>query len=544
MPQLVISKDEKVFFRIPVNTHRFTIGRSSTNDLTLPDEEVSRRHAEIFWDTNAYWIKNLSSTTGTYIHSQKIEQSPLKYGQPFQIASWNLIFEESQNQDHDAHTTQVPSDSETKILRLDPVKDTAFRSHYELIDSTTGQKYSVAKTPFIIGSAAECDLVLKDEYVSAKHCRLIREGDAFVLEDLGSTNGTLVRDVKISKTPLSEGVDIVLGQTQLRFAGRETEESITPAQEEIFCGLVGKSLPMRSLFSKIKLCAGSDNTVLIQAESGCGKELVAQALHQLSPRNKNPYIILNCGAISPQLIESELFGHEKGAFTGAVSRRLGAFELAHHGTLFLDEIGEMPLDLQPKLLRALENRNIRRVGGDAETPVDVRVIAATNRNLSECVKAKTFREDLFFRLYVLPLNIPPLRDRREDIPLLVDFFIRQAESSMPSERRKKFSRQAMEKLLSYSWPGNVREIKNVIFRSLIFCEGPIIQPEHVELLGDPLPVAASQLNLVDAEKNKIVDALKMTAGNKAKAAVLLGIAKSTLFKKLKEYDLADKESEE
>ncbi len=423
----------------------------------------------------------------------------------------------------------------TKILKVDPVKETVIRAQFVLaIRPPDGgpHKTSLTKSRLLIGKSTECDLVLTDDYVSGRHCLLEQEESGWILSDLGSTNGTFVNGCKIRKILLLPGSEIRLGKTVCFLEQEEKEEKIEPLSVDHFMGIVGKSEVMRRLFAKIQLVAPTDHAILIHGESGTGKELVAKALHELSPRKSGPYRVLNCGAISPNLIESELFGHEKGAFTGAQNKRVGAFEQADGGTLFLDEIGELPLELQPKLLRVLENRTIRRVGGDSDISINVRVVAATNRVLVDEVKKGKFREDLFYRLFVIPLFISPLRERKGDIPLLADFFAKNSGGA----GGKKISKKACDALTNYPWPGNVRELKNVILRSLVFCPHETLEAEHLEFSAESRS-GLSPVNLEEAEKEKISQALVQSGGNKSKAAELLGIAKSTLFKKLREYGL-------
>ncbi|MBI4411572.1 MAG: sigma 54-interacting transcriptional regulator [Deltaproteobacteria bacterium] len=425
----------------------------------------------------------------------------------------------------------------TQVLKFDPSgKKFIISKSYLVISQPKGEprRLDLPASVTLIGSNPECDIVIRDKYVSGRHCRIAPGDGGFLLEDLNSTNGTYIGETKIHHTALKPKTSFVIGKTKIFFDSTVASEPVVPMEQNHFCGLVGQAESMRALYTKISRVAATDQTVLISGETGSGKELVAWAVHELSPRKERPYVILNCGAISSNLIESELFGHEKGAFTGAHSRRAGAFEQANGGALFLDEVGELPLELQPKLLRVLENRTIRRVGGDAEIPVDVRVIAATHRNLSEQARKGLFREDLFFRLFVIPLSVPPLRERPEDIPLLAEYFIHQASPKSPLA----FSRKALEKLAEYAWPGNIRELKNVILRSLVFCDGPEISATHIELMGEEVKTG-DQMDLDRVEKEKILEALDKTGDNKTKAADLLGIAKSTLFKKIKDYGIAE-----
>ena len=289
--------------------------------------------------------------------------------------------------------------------------------------------------------------------------------------------------------------------------------------------LIGQSQVIIQLLEQIRRIAASDHTVLIYGETGSGKELVAKTVHQLSLRGRASFAAINCAAISPQLFESELFGHEKGAFTGAAGQHKGIFEQARGGTLLLDEIGELPLEVQAKLLRVLENRSIRRVGGKEEIPIDVRVVAATHRDLHELVKNKKFREDLYYRLHVVPLYVPPLRDRIEDIPLLVKHFM----GRLMPEKSVELTPQAFQKLLSYTWPGNVRELKNVISRSLIYCNDNCIQEEDIQFSHAYektfRPLQKSQENLIE-ETYRTIKSVR-------KVGEILGIGKSTVQRKIK-----------
>ena len=294
-------------------------------------------------------------------------------------------------------------------------------------------------------------------------------------------------------------------------------------------GLIGHSAPMRALFEMIRRAAPTPATVLILGESGVGKEVTARALHQMSPRAERSFVPLNCAAISAELIESELFGHVRGAFTGAREARRGLFHYANGGTLFLDEIGELPLAMQTKLLRVLEEKRIRPVGSEAEVPVDVRVVAASNRDLHAEVAAGRFRQDLFYRLEVLTLSIPPLRERPEDVAELVHHFNTQLSSSLGLPALQ-VTPADMARLATYAWPGNVRELRNLIERSLIL--GSLPTRDHGQGMADPLP-----LSLAEVEKRHILAVLEQCGGNKTHAATLLGVSRKTLERKTVEWGL-------
>ncbi len=311
--------------------------------------------------------------------------------------------------------------------------------------------------------------------------------------------------------------------------------------------LIGSTPVMREVFDKIQQVANSRATILIEGESGTGKELVAKALHQLSSRRENHFSAVHCAALSPQLLESELFGHEKGAFTGAMEKRIGRFEEANHGSIFLDEIGEIDPATQVKLLRVLGERTIQRVGSNQTFQVDVRVIAATNRNLEKRVEEGKFRDDLFFRLNVIRIVLPPLRERKEDIPLLVDSFVR----SLAKENSKSVSgltTEALQALLQYRWPGNVRELRMAIEHGVVLARGEKIGVQDLpERVFTSAPVSlksfsglnSESLNLEEMEKKMILMALRSSHGNKTEAAVKLGISRRTLHRKLNDYKIEE-----
>lgn len=304
--------------------------------------------------------------------------------------------------------------------------------------------------------------------------------------------------------------------------------------------IIGRSSAMARLIETTARAASSDATVLITGESGTGKEMIAGVIHFNSPRKDNPFIKMNCAAISEGLLESELFGHEKGAFTGALRRKEGRFKQAHLGSLFLDEVSEMSLAMQVKLLRVLQEREFTRVGGEEVISVDVRIIAATNKDLARLVKEGKFREDLYYRLNVITLLVPPLRDRREDIPLLAEHFLKRfAEKN--TRPMKGFTPQAMDRLVKYPWPGNVREIMNTIESAVVLSTSPFLTEEDLSIIrevqGDVAPTSGvvTDLSLDEIERATILKTLETMQGNKSEAARKLGITRATLHKKLKRY---------
>jgi two-component system response regulator HydG len=307
-----------------------------------------------------------------------------------------------------------------------------------------------------------------------------------------------------------------------------------------FSNIIGKSPKMVELFETLSLVAPTEATVLLLGESGTGKEIIANAIHQNSPRREKPYVKVNCAALPETLLESELFGHEKGAFTGAIDKKKGRFERAEGGTIFLDEIGEMSLPTQTKILRVLQEREFEAVGGTKTVRVDVRIIAATNKNLEKEVQQGRFREDLYYRINVVPVTVPPLRERKEDIPLLAEHFLR-----IYSEKNRRairgFEQGVMQAFIHYSWPGNVREIENILERMVIMSKGDTLT------LADLPPVLAGLLqeekstpsptSLKDVERETIVKTLRQTGGNRTRTAAILGITRKTLQNKIKEYGI-------
>ncbi|MGH1363628.1 MAG: sigma-54-dependent transcriptional regulator [Calditrichia bacterium] len=311
-------------------------------------------------------------------------------------------------------------------------------------------------------------------------------------------------------------------------------------QEELFADMIGSSEPMQRIFSMIQRVAPQDSTVLIEGESGTGKELVAQAIHRQSLRKERPFIKLNCAALNDNLLESELFGHEKGAFTGALRQKRGRFELADGGSLFLDEIGDISPAMQVRLLRVLQEGEFERLGGEATISVDVRIICATHQNLAQKVESGEFREDLFYRLNVIPIKLPALRERKDDIPLLVAHFVKKRNATTRS-----FSADAIKQFMNYSWPGNIRELENLVERLIVIAPNDEIDAGTVGAQLGNSPVQGmenfSNLPLEDAvaafEKSLIVHALKSCEGVKNRAAKMLGIKTSTLYYKLEKYGL-------
>lgn len=420
-----------------------------------------------------------------------------------------------------------------------------------------GEEVIVDRDCFRIGKGPENDLVLADATVSRDHCEIVRDGKGYLLRDLGSTNGTMLDGAEIREGYLRAGVVITVGRVELKVRPFAEHIDVLPSERECFGELVGRHPAMREIFGLLERLSPTDATLLIGGETGTGKDVLARAAHAASPRARAPFIVVDCGAVVGNLIESELFGHEKGAFTGAIERRSGAFELAHKGTLFLDEIGELPLELQPKLLRALESRRIRRVGGDREIPVDIRVIAASHRNLRLEVERGKFREDLYFRLAVVPLYLPPLRERRDDVPLIAEHLLARVGAAATSgQAALTISKDSLLSLRAHDWPGNVRELRNVLERAVLMTRAG--GETEVRMLGlpaaapgpaRPLPAPVADFDPTrsyretrehwegDFERRYVGWLLGRHAGNVSSAARAAGMDRKYLHKLAKKHGL-------
>ncbi len=397
-----------------------------------------------------------------------------------------------------------------------------------------------------IGSHVRNDLVVEDPTVSRFHCEIVIDETGIRVRDLGSRNGTVVDGVGVLVAFVRVGSMMRLGKTVIRFE-LSTETNRLPLSEETqFGSLKGVSPAMRATFAMLARAAESEATVLLEGETGTGKSQAAHSVHRKSARTKGPFIVVDCGAIHGNLLESELFGHEKGSFTGAFDRRVGAFEEASGGTLFLDEVGELPIDLQPKLLRALEAREVRRVGANSYKPVDVRVIAATNRDLRADVNAGRFRADLYFRLAVVTIAMPPLRQRPEDVPAIAEDILaslRAPQDAADQLRTPEF----MAQIRNAAWPGNVRELRNYIERCLIL---RTIEPREDEetstdmtndggFVVDPTAPYASEREraIADFERRYFHALLRLHDGKVARAAGAAGMDRAYLYRLLKRHGI-------
>ena len=422
-----------------------------------------------------------------------------------------------------------------------------------------GESWLMEHDVIRIGSAKTGDIVLTDPTVSRRHAEIRRGRDGVILRDLGSTNGVFVGQVRAKEVYLGPDTHFRVGRTEMVFTIADEVIDVEPSSSDHFENLIGNSVAMREVFGILERVAPTDLTVLITGETGTGKELASRAVHQVSQRAKGPFIVFDCGAAPDNLIESELFGHQRGAFTGAIEARPGVFEMAHGGTIFLDEIGELPLDLQPKLLRVLEQREVRRVGANKTKAIDVRVVAATNRNLREEVDAGRFREDLYYRLAVVEMVMPPLRDRMEDLERLSRHLL---DRSSHNKGVHDIDPEVLNIFGSYHWPGNVRELNNVIERALPFSDGSTIAinalPEALKTNEPAIesadanketnttsPEHASSLTFKDAkeqlveafERQYLVDLLDRHEGNVSKAARAADMDRKTITRLMKKHGI-------
>ncbi len=452
----------------------------------------------------------------------------------------------------------------TDLLKLEDASSVVSLRKCELVvveGPNRGKKITLIKDVTRVGKREDNDFVISDTTVSRNHLEITYKDDAFLLRDLDSTNGTFINGTRVKEAYLAPGDLIKIGNSTLEFLATDQKVRLEPSKLESFGTMVGKSIKMRQIFSILEKISPTHATVIIEGETGTGKELVARAIHENSQRKGKPFIVFDCSSVAPNLIESELFGHEKGSFTGAVRSRRGAFEEANGGTIFLDEIGELTLDLQPKLLRALEQREVRRVGSNLPTKIDVRVICATNKNLKKEIEEGRFREDLYYRLSVVKISLPPLRERPEDIPVLVQRFLETGKyNQLPDGTYKvrKVEDDALKLLSRYDWPGNVRELNNVIERACSFVEGDTIKKAHLDFIfaemshgedrtekmhiAADIPFKDAKQKIVESfEKEYLIDLLQRHNHNLSRAAREAKIDRKHLRNLLKKYGIPSKE---
>ena len=410
-----------------------------------------------------------------------------------------------------------------------------------IVDADGPANHSADSDQVTIGSAEGNDLVIHDPTVSRYHVELFRGPDGVRVVDCGSTNGTWIGNVRVQQAVVAPGAVLRLGKTAVRVSDGADATVEVPAEERLG-ELRGRSAVMRRLMAQVRRAAGSTASVLLWGESGTGKELIARAIAELGSRSAGPFVTVDCGALAPTLVASELFGHERGSFTGATERHIGAFERANGGTLFLDEIGELPAALQASLLGVIERQRFRRLGGRDEVSVSVRVVSATHRDLRAEVNTGSFRLDLFYRLAVVQLRVPPLRERRDDVPLLVEHFLRA--SGHAGDIEELFSPAALDMLAQHHWPGNVRELRNLVEATLAMGEAPAFEMGATAAIATDDPFAAlvgltykdARRELLESfEKRYLETLMKRAAGNVSQAARVAAMDRSYLIELLRRH---------
>jgi len=535
MPELAFFRHGEELLRVAL-ADRTAIGRDPSCDVTLPDPTLSRVQAVVERRGETWHLLDRSGK-GTRVAGAEVPEAVLTDGAEIALGTWRALFRAAAidiaEETRASGATQARTSAEPR-----PAPPPA-----RLRVRVGGRERTIPVTSagVVIGKDPTCDAAVDDPFVSGRHLRIEPLGASWILVDLGSTNGTFISGARVARAELPLGVPVQLGDAEIVLEPREGPE---PGRAEAFEGMISRDAAMRQVFELVERVGPSDAAVTILGETGTGKELVARALHARSGRRDGPLIPVNCSAIAESLIESELFGHEKGAFSGAERMRKGAFEEADRGTIFLDEIGELPLDLQPKLLRVLELGEVKRVGASRPIIVNVRIVAATHRDLRARVRAGKFREDLFYRLCVVPVTVPPLRQRKGDVRALADTFLQRAS---PRGLVLRWSPEAMEKLEAYDWPGNVRQLRNVVQRALLFRgEGLVVPAGAVTFedtrtspgdTGDDDTMFVRGLTLEEIEREAIRLSLRRNKGKRAAVVRELQIAKSTVMKRIGQWGL-------
>src|SRR5512133_685761 len=535
MPELAFFRHGEELLRVGLGD-RTTIGRDPECDVSLPDAALSRVQAVVERRGDAFHVVDRSGR-GTRVGGADVNEAMLSEGAEIALGTWRALFR--------AATASVVeatrADRGETVVR--PAGESGGAPAVRLRIRAGGRERTVPVTVagVVIGKDPTCDAPVDDPFVSARHARITALAGRWVLQDLESTNGTFISGARVGRAELPLGVPVQLGDAEVVLEPRDAPEA---PRAETFEGMISRDPSMRQVFELVDRVGASEAAVTILGETGTGKELVARALHARSPRKDGPFVPVNCSAIAESLIESELFGHEKGAFSGADRLRKGAFEEADRGTLFLDEIGELPLDLQPKLLRVLELGEVKRVGASRPITVNVRIVAATHRDLRAAVRAGRFREGRFYRLCVVPITVPPLRQRRGDVRALAEGFL---ERASPRGVVLRWSPEALARLEAYDWPGNVRQLRNVVQRALLFRgEGLVVTPSAVTFedtrttpadTGDDDTMYVRGLTLEQIEREAIRLSLRRNKGKRAAVVKELKIAKSTVMKRIGQWSL-------
>ncbi len=520
---LELAHQGKLVLRRPIEHGTLAVGRNPDCDLSIPDDGVAPVQCVVQRAGTEVTLVNRGAQ-GTRV-GEEVVQETLRLADGDRIGLGQLV----------ATVRFLHEESSARTRSLTPEEARASAPLAVTVpEAQPGQRWHFDQGELRVGTDPSNDIVLADPFASGFHARLWLEHGRCMVSDLNSRNGVFVRGQKIREGEVPAGAQVKLGKTILMVTAEGSEASSEPALD---WRLVGSSPAIEAVRDLIYRVAEADAPVLITGETGTGKEVVARLLVEVSPRAGRPLVTLNCGALSPTLVASELYGHERGAFTGAVARRQGAYAAAHRGTLFLDEIGELPVELQPQLLRAIETGEVRAVGATETTRVDVRVLAATNRRLELEIAAGRFREDLYHRLNVLTVALPPLRERPEDILELAAYFLA---TFAPPHSEVSLAADARAALLQHRWPGNVRELRNVIQRAVLMRRRDLLAASDFVLAPSVFATAdapAAGRTLGEIERDAIVSALRRHAGNKKEAATALGISRSTVHRKIEELGI-------
>ncbi len=513
---------------------RTVIGRADFCDVALPDDHVSRTHCFIDRNREGKVLIVDRSRHGTFLNGKRIKNAIIHDGDRVDVANFSFKLQLKPGPVPSTRSTPHPRNPvHEQILGGGPDGIETIQLSLRVLDGPLAGKATPIKLPDTTVGSGDSAVNLNLPGLVPQHFRLlVNQGRTIILPK----NGAVTLDHRRIRGlfPLSPGETFTAGETSFQVVPYRKEEQ---PESTSFHEMIGVSKAMRRVFGLLHRMAAHPETVLLTGDSGTGKELAARGLHAYSARPDGPFVAINCGAVTESLFESELFGHEKGSFTGATSRRDGAFHQADGGTLFLDEVGEIPLSAQPKLLRALESGEVRRVGSDRPSFPDVRVIAATNRNLIADVERGTYREDLYFRLAVLTVRLPPLKERPEDIPVLAAK-ICSAFKPVPAQ----ISDKAMKLLLAHTWPGNVRELRNVLTRAYVL-GGHYIEPDTLSFTPVSLntisrsPTPDPDVTSEEAERTLCRAALHRHGGNRAAAARELGLPRTTFIYKIRRLGL-------
>ena len=536
MAELAFFRHGEELLRVALSD-RTTIGRSPECDVSLPDPTLSRVQALVERRGDGWRLVDRSGR-GTRVGGAEAADAPLADGTEIALGTWRALFRSAAAEGGDA----TRGGGATGVRPAGPAPE-AGPARLRIRERGRERAVPLEASGLTVGKDPGNGVVLDDPFVSARHLRIEPQGGRWRLADLGSTNGTFLSGVRVERCDLPAGMPIAIGDCELVLEVGPPREGRSAG---VFEGMLSGDAGMRQVFDLVERVAPTDVAVTIFGETGTGKELVARALHARSPRHAAPFIPVNCSAIAESLIESELFGHEKGAFSGADRLRKGAFEEADGGTIFLDEIGELPLELQPKLLRALELGEVKRVGASRPIHVRTRIVAATHRDLRAQARAGQFREDLYYRLCVVPVTIPPLRQRKGDVRSLAERFL---EASAPRGLALAWSEEALRKLEGYDWPGNVRQLRNVVQRALLFRgEGLDVPASAVTFedtragpgsAGDDTTLYLPGMTLEDIEREAIRMSLRRNGGKRSAVVKELQIAKSTVLKRIGQWGLQD-----